>query len=115
MVGGSCLCGSVKFEFDQTGVVMGIMITPMIASLAEDGVTDVPASGREHLLGDRVQLGDVLAEQAAFPVAEEDLPEPRLDLGYQAGRLSQRRRGLSGGRGRRGLDPGFGAEAGGRG
>ena len=40
---------------------------------------DVPALLGDHAHGDRVALGDALAEHAPLPVAQEDLVEVRVD------------------------------------
>ena len=55
---------------------------------------DVPALLGEHLEGDRVALGHVLAVQLALPLAEVDLAQVGLDDRLEAEPGGERRGGL---------------------
>ena len=57
---------------------------------------DVPALLRKHLQRQRMALRDVLAEGEALPLAEVDLPQVRLDPGFDAESLGKRRGGFRG-------------------
>src|SRR3954451_15603038 len=57
---------------------------------------DVPALLGKHLQRQRMALRDVLAEGEAFPLAEVDLTQVRLDPGLDAQSLGKRCSGLRG-------------------
>ena len=66
----------------------------------------VPSLLGHHLERDRMAFGDVLAEHAAFPLAEVHLAKVGLDDRFDADRVRQRLRGLDRALERRDVDGG---------